>query len=150
MECISSISEALTTTDVFLLKIGGFLHLTVETQCLPPSNRQASSVHDNLEKKPRFFHLDLGFGLWQTVVETLLCHLDIICHCCQWLYPVTARSRVPGKAHVTATAESSTASGSPRTGVPPWGGQRKGHDSCRRDTTRTELSLIVWLSSLRY
>ena len=42
----------------------------------PPSNPQASSVHDNLEKKPRFFHLDLGFGVWQRAVETLLCHLD--------------------------------------------------------------------------
>lgn len=33
------------------------------------------------------------------------------------------------KVHVTATAESPTARGSPRTGVQPWGGQRKSHDS---------------------
>ena len=70
--------------------------------------------------------------------------------CCQWLYPGRVLSHVPGQVHVTATAESSTAWGSPRTGVQPWGGQRKGRDSRRQgqDLMGTVFNCLVVISEI--
>ena len=70
--------------------------------------------------------------------------------CCQWLYPGRVPSHVPGQVHVTATAESSTAWGSPRTGVQPWGGQRKGRDSRRQgqDLMGTVFNCLVVISEI--
>lgn len=107
-------------------KTGSVRHSSVwstVSASIPPNTNSSSC--DHLEKKCKIFPMDYWFAFSERPGDNI--------NSFGWFYGQSMlehrHAHTCEKVHITATATSSTARASLRTGVQPRGGQREGHDS---------------------
>lgn len=140
-ELISWTYEELITTNMFMMTTGTLLHPSVHRYCLPLTLPQSGKEAQN------FSHRLLSSPFKEQARDSIKAFEWF---CGQWLYLITDVSHMHEKVHVT-TAKSPTTQGSLRTmgsalGQP----EKRAMILSGRARAWAQLSLIAWLSSLRY